>query len=148
MMIVQEHFLKPTSLERLMNKTVGLLARWGLGPSYLYLLEVRGRTTGRIYATPVNFLEIGGRSYLVGGRGHTAWSKNAKATGVVTLRRGRASCQYRAIPLPDDKKPAILKAYLEAYPGTVQKFFAVRAGQPVDAFKVIADRHPVFELIP
>ncbi len=146
--MVQEHFLKPTALERFMNKAVGMIARWGLGPSYLYLLEVRGRSTGRIYTTPVNLLEISGRSYLVGGRGHTAWSKNAKATGVVTLRRGGTSREYRVVPLSEERKPAVLKAYLEAYPGTVQKFFAVRAGEPVDAFRAITDRHPVFELIP
>src|SRR5579863_7446653 len=83
--VAQEHFQKPNVFERLMNKTVGALARLGLGPSYLHILEVRGRSSGKLYSTPVNLLEIGERCYLVGGRGHTAWSKNASVVGHVTL---------------------------------------------------------------
>jgi deazaflavin-dependent oxidoreductase (nitroreductase family) len=143
-----EYFLKPTKLETLMNKTVGLLARLGLGPKYMHLLQVRGQRTGKIYSTPVNLLQIKGHSYLVGGRGHTAWSKNAAAAGEVTLVRATTQRRYRAVALHNEVKPEILKAYLEEYRNTVQKFFSVPAGSPVDAFRLVADRHPVFELIP
>ena len=140
------HFLKPSPLESLMNRCVGVLARAGIGPSYLHLLEVRGRRTGKLYSTPVNLLNVNGRQYLVGGRGHTGWSKNAASSGEVMLRRGRSSYRYRVIGVPDDMKPLILRAYLQEYSGTVQRFFAVPANSPVEAFASIADRHPVFEL--
>src|SRR5215813_8221602 len=100
-----EHFLKPSRLESLMNKTIGLLARLGVGPAYIHLLEVQGRRSGKTYTTPVNLLELKGHRYLVGGRGHTGWSKNALAAGAVTLKRGRKSLQFRAIPVTDDRKP-------------------------------------------
>ena len=141
-----EYFLKPNAFERTMNKVVGIMASIGLAPSYMYMLTVKGRRTGKTYSTPVNVLKIDGRYYLVGGRGHTAWSKNAQASGKVTLKRGRTSRQYRVTPVPDDEKPVILKAYLEEYRHTVQRFFAVPAGSPTDAFNAIAERHPVFEV--
>src|SRR5262245_45801121 len=144
--VTGEYFLKPNFLERLMNKTIGWLARRGLGPGYVYLLEVRGRTSGKIYSTPVNRFELNGRLYLVGGRGHTGWSKNASAGGIVVLRRGRKSAKYRAVLVADDLKPPILKGYLETYSRTVQRFFAIRANSPVDEFRRIAGNHPVFEL--
>jgi deazaflavin-dependent oxidoreductase (nitroreductase family) len=145
-MSTKEHFLKPTAFETFMNKAVGLLARWGVGPRYIHLLETRGRKTGKLYATPVNLLEWKGRWFLVGGRGHTAWSKNAGSAGSVILRRGRKAAGYRVISLPDDQKPDVLKAYLQAYRGTVQRFFSVNADAPVEAFRRVVDQHPVFEL--
>src|SRR5262245_21662011 len=82
-----KYFLKPKPLERFMNKTIGLAVRFGLAPRYMYLLRVRGRRSGNVYSTPVNLLEFKGHRYLVGGRGHTAWSRNAAAVGEVTLIR-------------------------------------------------------------
>jgi deazaflavin-dependent oxidoreductase (nitroreductase family) len=141
-----EFFLRPNRFERLMNQTVGVLARFGLGPGYIHVLQVRGHRSGRLYSTPVNVMKFRGRRYLVGGRGHTAWSKNARIVGIVTLVRGSSSRQYRATEIPDFRKSEILKAYLETYPRTVQRFFSVRAGSPAEAFNAIASHHPVFEL--
>src|SRR5262249_45143122 len=130
-----QHFLKPSLVARWMNKTVGLLARIGVGPAYIHLLRVRGRTSGNIYSTPVNLLEIGGRQYLVSARGHTGWSKNAAAVGVVELARGRNVARYRVLPVADENKPEILKAYLAEYSKTVQRFFDVPVGGPSEAFR-------------
>ena len=92
-----------------MNKAVGVILRAGVlaRRTFIFLRCVAG-PSGRIYATPVNLFEIRGKPYLVGGRGHTAWSKNAGAVGVVTLRRGQTVHEFRVIPLSDDRKPAIL----------------------------------------
>src|SRR5262249_21769437 len=109
-------------------------------------LRVRGRRSGNVYSTPVNLLEFKGHRYLVGGRGHTAWSRNAAAVGEGTLIRGKNAHRYRVLELPDDEKPEILRAYLIEYQHTVQRFFAVPTTSPVEAFRTIADRHPVFEL--
>jgi deazaflavin-dependent oxidoreductase (nitroreductase family) len=142
-----EHFLKPNAFERVMNKTVGLLARLGICPRYLHLLQVKGRRSGKVYTTPVNLLELNGRRYLVGGRGHSEWSKNVGAVGDVTLVRGTVAKTYHAVSILDEGKPTILKAYLEEYQNTVQRFFSVRAGSPLRAFRAIAQQHPVFELL-
>jgi len=141
-----DYFLKPRLLERAMNKVVGLLVRIGIGPSYLRLLRVQGRKTGKIYSTPVNLLEFRGRYYLVGGRGHTGWSRNAATAATVALVRGRNTRRYNVLPISDDRRLEILKAYLDEYRNTVQRFFAIPAGSSPEAFRSIADRHPVFEL--
>jgi deazaflavin-dependent oxidoreductase (nitroreductase family) len=142
-----QHFLKPKPFERFMNKAIGVVARLGFAPRYVYLLEVRGRRTGKIYSTPVNVLDFKGRRFLVGGRGHATWSKNAAASGEVTLIRGKKVQRLRAVPIPDDEKPEILRAYLNEYRQTVQRFFSVPASSPLEAFRTIAERHPVFELV-
>jgi hypothetical protein len=54
-------FLKPTAVERVFNQAFGWLLRFGIGLSHNYVLEVRGRKTGRVYSTPVDVLDFGGR---------------------------------------------------------------------------------------
>ena len=51
-------FRQPTAIERAFNKTFGFLVGMGLGFSYNYLLQVRGRKSGKIYSTPIDLLEI------------------------------------------------------------------------------------------
>lgn len=54
----------------------------------------------------------------------------------------------RVRELPDAEKPAVLKAYLDRFKLTVQRYFPVRAGSPAADFVTLAPRYPVFELIP
>ena len=42
----------------------------------------------------------------------------------------------------------VLKAYLDRFASEVQHFFPVAKGSPVEAFKDLAPRYPVFELQP
>ena len=126
----------------------GLLIGLGLGPPDYYLLEVRGRTTGRTYATPVNPLPLGGRRFVVAPRGLTQWVRNAEVAREVALRRGRRRQRFRLRPIPDGEKPEILRAYLDRFRVTVQRYFPVPAGSPAQAFADVAGRYPVFELLP
>lgn len=139
-------FREPSALERLFNKAVGLLVGLGLGLPHNYLLEVRGRKTGRVYSTPVNVLEVGGRQFLVAGRGRTQWVRNAEVTGEVVLKKGRTSRVFRVRPVRDAEKLEVLSAYLDRFRPTAQRYFPVRAGSPPAAFRAVADRYPVFEL--
>lgn len=141
------NFTPPTASERLFNKLVGVLVGLGLGPRDIVLLEVPGRKTGRIYATPVDVLDLDGRRYLVAPRGSTAWVRNAEAAGAVALRRGRRRETCRVRPLSRDEKPAVLKAYLDRFQTAVQRYFPPRAGAPESAFQPLVDRYPAFELV-
>ncbi len=134
-------------MERLFTRLFGVLVGLGLGLPHNFLLEVRGRKTGRLYATPVDVLALNGRHYLVAGRGDTAWARNALASGTVALRKGRRRDEFQARPLSADEKPAILKAYLDRFRLTVQRFFPLPPGSPVDAFRPLVDRYPAFELV-
>ncbi len=112
------------------------------------MLEARGRKTGRVYSTPVNLLEWNGKRFLVAGRGRTQWVRNAEAAGEIALRRGSAREAFRIRAVPNDEKPEILKAYLDRFTLTVQRYFPVRAGSAPSAFAGLVDRYPVFELTP
>jgi deazaflavin-dependent oxidoreductase (nitroreductase family) len=141
-------FHKPSPLEALFNRALGFLVGLGIGPAYMQLLQVRGRKTGRVYSTPVNLLQFGGKLYLVAPRGKTQWVRNAEATGEVQLKRGRHRRKCRLRPVLDADKPEILKLYLGSYKSAVQQYFPVPVGSPAAAFREIAANYPVFELLP
>ncbi len=138
-------FRAPSAFEAFFNRAFGFLVGLGIGPKYIYLLRVRGRKSGRIFSTPVNLIEMGGKKFLVGPRGETQWARNAEAAGEITLKKGSAK-KYGVTPVKDEEKPAKLKLYLDSYPGAVKRFFPVPPGSPVEAFREIAQNYPVFEL--
>jgi len=140
-------FRKPSRPEQLFNRLFGVLVRFGLAPRYNYLVEVRGRTTGRVYPAPINIVELGGRTFLVAPRGRTQWVRNAEAAGEVVLVRGQSRRRFRSRPTSGEDKLHVLKAYLDGYKLAVQRYFPVRAGSESRAFRDIADRYPVFELL-
>src|SRR4051812_8232143 len=137
----------PSSGEKLFNRVFGFLAGVGIAPSFIYLLEVRGRKSGKIYSTAVNLLELDGKQFLVAPRGRTQWVRNAEAAGEVILKRG-ARRRFRLRSLDNSEKLQVLKAYLTNYKSAVQKFFPVSPDVPLEEFAKIAGGYPVFELRP
>jgi deazaflavin-dependent oxidoreductase (nitroreductase family) len=140
-------FRAPTLVERGFNRVFGFLVGIGLGFSHNYLLQVRGRKSGKLFSTPVDLLELGGKRFLVAPRGRTQWVRNAEAAGEVTLKKGRTQRKFRLRPIPDADKPEILKAYLDSFKREVQTYFPVPAGSPVQAFAELVQNYPAFELI-
>jgi deazaflavin-dependent oxidoreductase (nitroreductase family) len=140
-------YRKTNVVERTFNQLFGLLVRLGIGLPHNFLLQVRGRRTGRVYSTPVNVLKHSGRRFLVAPRGDTQWSRNALASGEVTLVKGFRRSTVKVRLVADEAKPEILKAYLDRFTLTVQRYFPVRAGSPVDQFRPLAARYPVFEIL-
>lgn len=145
---VRDAFREPKPVERLFNRVFGLLLRLGLGLGHNYVLDVTGRKSGRTFSTPVNLLEHEGRRFLVAPRGRTQWVRNAQARGRVTLRRGRWSHAFALREVAEQERPDLLKAYLDRFRLTVQRYFPVAAGSPAAAFVPIVSHYPVFELIP
>ena len=143
-----KHFNQPTTFDRAINKLFGLLVGVGLGLPHNYLLQVRGRKSGRVYSTPVDVLSRDDKRYLVAPRGYTQWVRNAIAAGTVSLKKGRRSEEFGIRILSDDEKPQILKSYLDRYKLTVQRYFPVPAGSPIEAFRPLTEQYPVFELLP
>jgi deazaflavin-dependent oxidoreductase (nitroreductase family) len=141
-------FREPTAAEKIFNRVFGFLVGLGLGFSHNYLLEVRGRKSGKLYRTPVDLLELEGRRYLVAPRGRTQWVRNAEAAGDVTLKKGSKRQTFRLRPIADPDKPPSLKAYLDNFKREVQTYFPVPAGSPVEAFTELTSSYPAFELLP
>ncbi len=141
-------FLKPSGIERAFNRLFGLMVRAGIALPHNYLLEVRGRKSGKRYSAPVDLLTLGEQRFLVCPRGRSQWVRNAEAAGRVVLKKAFAQHEFAIRALTDADKPAVLKAYLDRYKTTVQRYFPLPAGSPASAFAEFAGRYPVFELLP
>ena len=140
-------FRAPSAGERIFNRIFGFVVGMGWGFSYNYLLQVRGRKSGKIFSTPIDLLEINGKRFLVAPRGRTQWVRNAESAGEVTLKKGSRRLKFRLRALSDQEKPEILKAYLDRFKREVQTYFSVAAGSPVEAFTGLVEHYPAFELI-
>ncbi len=141
-------FREPSAGEKIFNRVFGFLVGLGLGFSYNYLLEVRGRKTGKLYSTPIDLLELDGKKFLVAPRGRTQWVRNAEAAGEVTLKKGSNRQKFHLRPLAEEEKLPILKAYLDTFRREVQRYFPIPAGSPQESFAAIAGSYPAFELLP
>src|SRR5260370_38708978 len=106
-------FTQPSAADRFFNRASGFLIRIGIGLSHNYLLEVRGRKSGRLYSTPVDVLDLSGRRFLVCGRGQSQWVRNAQAAGRIALARGAKRTEFAVRAVPDIDKAAIIKAFVE-----------------------------------
>jgi deazaflavin-dependent oxidoreductase (nitroreductase family) len=141
-------FRAPSAVERVFNRMFGLVVGLGWGFSYNYLLQVRGRKSGKLYSTPIDLLEKNEKRYLVAPRGRTQWVRNAEAAEEIVLKKGKLQQRFKLRALSDQEKPEILKAYLDQFKKEVQRYFPVPAGSPVEAFRELVQSYPAFELIP
>jgi len=146
-MPADREYKPPSTFERTFNRLFGLLAGLGLAPSFIQLLQVKGRKSGKVYSTAINLVDFEGKQFLVAPRGRTQWVRNAEAAGEVTLKRG-ASRRFRLRALDDSERPPVLKVYLTRYRSAVGRFFPIPPDSPLEAFAAIANGYPVFELTP
>jgi deazaflavin-dependent oxidoreductase (nitroreductase family) len=140
-------FREPTPVEKIFNRVFGFLVGIGFPFPHKYLLQVRGRKSGKVYSTPVNLLEWKGKRFLVAPRGRTQWVRNAEAAGEVTLKKGSARLRFLLRPVEETEKPEILKFYLGNFKSEVQRYFPVAAGSPAESFVGVMGSYPVFELV-
>jgi hypothetical protein len=64
-------FMRPSPVDRIVNRVFGFLVKIGFGLPHNFLMEVRGRKSGRTYSTPVKVLIHENKRYLVAPRGDT-----------------------------------------------------------------------------
>ena len=143
-----QNYLRPRAVEHVFGRILTSLVWIGLIRSHFYVLEVRGRNSGRTISIPVDPLDLGGHRYLVCARGNSNWVGNARAAGQVVLARAMRRHPYAVRELPPSMRPPVLKAYLDRFANEVQRFFPVQKGSAVEAFNDLAVRYPVFELQP
>jgi len=141
-------FSQPSPIERLSNRLFGLLVGWGIALPHNYLLQVKGRKSGRVYSTPVNVLDYKGNRLLVAPRGETQWVRNARVSGQVWLKRGRSRQRFKLRALDDREKPDVLREYLSRYKLAVQRCFPLPPDARLEAFSDNAAQYPVFEFLP
>jgi hypothetical protein len=142
------NYLRPRALDRILGRTLVLLVWIGLIRGHFYVLEVRGRKSGRTISLPVDPLDLEGQRYLVCARGNSNWVRNARTAGEVVLVRAMRRRRYGVRELPPSMRPPVLKAYLDRFASEVQRFFPVPKGSAVESFNDLAPRYPVFALQP
>src|SRR5271154_4184524 len=101
-------FREPSATEQIFNRVFGFVVGIGLGYSYNYLLQVRGRKSGKLYSTPIDLLQRNGKRFLVAPRGRTQWVRNAEAAGEVTLKKGSSTQIFRLRAVAEAEKPELL----------------------------------------
>jgi deazaflavin-dependent oxidoreductase (nitroreductase family) len=132
---------------RAINLLVRPLARLGLTGPRTHLLTVPGRTTGKLWSTPVSIVRSGAERWLVAPYGDRNWVKNARAAGWVELRRGRRSERLAVEELPAEEAVPVLREYYRQ--GRVTRpFFEASLDSTPEEWLAEAPRHPVFRLLP
>ncbi len=131
-----------------LNNTIRLGTRLGIGIWGARTLEVAGRKSGQPRRTPVNLLVVDGHSYLVAARGETEWVRNVRAArGRLALLIGRRRQEYVATEIDGEAQVAVLRAYLKRWKMEVGMFFDGAGPDSTDEeLAAIAPRHPAFEL--
>ena len=145
----EARYIKPKSATSFFNDTVGRLTKMGISVYGSRVLAVKGRKSGEWRTTPVNPLRVDGTRYLVAPRGNTQWVRNLRVVGTGELRIGGKTEPFSATEIPDDEKPAILRAYLKRWKFEVGVFFdGVDAKAPEEKLREIAPGYPIFRIEP
>ena len=119
----------------------------GPGNYPLYLLTVRGRTSGQPRTVPVVLLEQHGKRYLAATYGNVNWVRNLRVAGVAILRRGHYAESVTARELPPGEAALVLQAEVERTPlarAMAARFYGVTADAPLEQFERAMLTHPVF----
>jgi deazaflavin-dependent oxidoreductase (nitroreductase family) len=139
---------RPTRLGQIANRLTGWFASRGWSPALQQTLEVRGRTSGKIRATPIVIATVEGQRYLVSMLGpDSEWVKNSLAAdGEAVLRHGSRE-PVRLVPVPSEERAPILREYVRVAPSG-RRHFPVEPDAPLADFAAIADRYPAFRIEP
>ncbi|WP_052411266.1 nitroreductase family deazaflavin-dependent oxidoreductase [Streptomyces sp. NRRL S-118] len=142
------HVIKPGWFTvHVLNRIVSWLTRRGISVWGSRVLAVRGRKSGEWRRTPVNLLTLDGNHYLVAPRGHVQWTHNMRAAGGGELHLGKRVQAFTAQEVPDEDKPALLRAYLKRWKAEVGVFFGGVGPDASDPeLRAIAPKHPVFRI--
>jgi|SRR5271169_507702 len=124
-----QNYLGPGAVERIFGRVLLSLVWLGLIRGHFYVLEVRGRKSGRTFTLPVDPIEFERHRYLVCARGNSNWVRNARAAGEVALVRAMRRRRYAVREIPPGMRSPILKAYLERFAGEVQASSRYRRGR-------------------
>src|ERR1700743_2804061 len=116
-------YIDPKPAPSFFNDTVGRLTKMGISVYGSRVLAVKGRKSGEWRTTPVNPLRVDGTRHLVAPRSNTQWARTRRVAGPGELRIGGKTEPFSATEIPDDEKPAILRAYLKRWKFEVGGFF-------------------------
>lgn len=137
---------RPSRFAKLQNRMSAVVFSWGVWPSRVAELRVRGRRSGHVVSFPVVIAELDGERYLVSMLGEqTNWVRNVRAAGGrAVLRHGRTE-EVRLEEVAVDERPPILRRYLALAPGA-RPHIDVDRHAPLEEFERVAGDVPVFRI--
>ncbi len=140
-------YRRPMKATQIMNRFVSRLASLGLMPSKTVTLDVKGRRSGRVRSTVINWVEHEGERYFVSPRGEAGWVRNVRAAGgeAVIVRRGRQKVRLEEVG--SEERASIIKAYLGENAWWTQQHFGVSPKADLAEFEGTAARHPAFRIV-
>ena len=128
-----------------LNSVVRPLAQLGLAGSRTHVLTVQGRTSGKLWSTPVSIVSLGVERFLIAPYGERNWVKNARAAGWVELRRGRRRERLAVDEVDAEHAVPVLREYYRRFRVT-RTLFEVTLEASHDEWLAEASRHPAFRL--
>ncbi|MGP3936248.1 nitroreductase/quinone reductase family protein [Nonomuraea sp. KM88] len=140
---------RPNTFMRLVNRFDALAYRFGWSaPRQGAVLQVAGRRSGNLTQVPVAIAEHQGAEFLVSMLGPDAnWVRNVHAAdGRAVLRRRGRELPVRLEEVPPEHRAEILRRYLAIAPGA-RPHLGLAPAAPLEQFRLIAPRHPVFRII-
>ena len=134
-------------LEAMYGRVFRMIATLGLPPSFIVVLETRGRRSGETRSTVLITGSYEGQRYLVSLVGpHCDWVRNTRAAGgEAVIRHGRRR-RVMLEEVPVEERAPILKAYLKWSLGA-RAIIEVSHKAPVAEFEPIAGKYPVFRIV-
>jgi deazaflavin-dependent oxidoreductase (nitroreductase family) len=140
---------RPHGVARALNRLDAAVLGSGRFPAARAVtLEVPGRRSGRVVPVPVVVADLDGERYLVAMLGNRVnWVHNVRAAGgAAVLHHGtRTPVHLAEVPVAD--RAPILRRYLDLAPGA-RAHIPVDRSAPVEDFVPIADRYPIFRIVP
>ncbi|HEY8868744.1 MAG TPA: nitroreductase/quinone reductase family protein [Candidatus Limnocylindrales bacterium] len=143
---------------------VRFVLRSGLPAAPNVLLFVRGRVSGRPYATPVAMWELGDRRFVQASFGEVNWVRNLRASGEAVIRRGSWSLAVHATELAPSEAGRLMHDALAGFrrrrllrillgptvrpPAAILHRYRLRVDERLEDYVAEARRHPLFELRP
>jgi hypothetical protein len=139
---------RTTSLGKLWSRGFAFVCGLGLAPKILLTLQVKSRSSDRLYSTILVVAGHEGQHYLVSMLGDgSEWVKDVRAAGgEARVRRGR-SRPVRLVEIPPDERAPILKAWCQVATSG-RRHLPVPYDAPASAFETIAADYPVFRIDP
>lgn len=131
--------------QRAVNVVFRGMARWGMGPHYLHVLSVTGRTSGTQRSVPVDVMDLAGERYLVAPYGEVNWVRNLRVAQTAKLRRGRAMGTYDSVELDAARAVPVIREYVRSVPVT-KEYWDIDDRSTDEEVRTEAQSHPVFRL--
>jgi len=137
---------RPTRLAKIWNRAFAWVTGMGLMPQILVTLQVKSRTSERLYSTVLAVGNYQGQGYLVSMLGNDSnWVQDVRAArGQASIKGGR-SRPVRLTEVPPEERAPILRAWCQVATSG-RKHFPIPYDAPVSTFQAIAVDYPVFRI--